>query len=102
MSDEGALSYYSASRRTTSLVKKNLCFHSKPTPLPSNYGDEGRNIPEVFMRAARYIYKKGRFDRKMLHDAPVVAAICETYECLRPALGHLSYTTPKVVRDARE
>ena len=54
------------------------------------------------MRAARYIYKKGRFDRKMLHDAPVVAAIRETYECLRPALGHLSHTTPKVVRDTLE
>lgn len=54
------------------------------------------------MRAARYIYKKGRFDRKMLRDAPVVAAIRETYECLRPALGHLSHTTPKVVRDALE
>ena len=54
------------------------------------------------MRAARYIYKKERFDRKMLRDAPVVAAIRETYECLRPALGHLSHTTPKVVRDALE
>ena len=54
------------------------------------------------MRAARYIYKKRRFDRKMLRDAPVVAAIRETYECLRPALGHLSHTTPKVVRDALE
>lgn len=54
------------------------------------------------MRAARYIYKKGRFDRKMLRDAPVVAAIRETYECLRPALGHLSHTPPKVVRDTLE
>jgi SPP1 gp7 family putative phage head morphogenesis protein len=36
----------------------------------------------------------------MLQDAPVVAAIRETYECLRPALKHLSHSTPKAVRDA--
>jgi len=56
--------------------------------------------PEVFMRAARYVYRKGRFDRKMLSDAPVVAAIRETYECLQPSLDHISHSTPQVVRDA--
>ena len=38
----------------------------------------------------------------MLRDAPIVAAIRETYECLRPALKHLSHSTPKAVRDALE
>lgn len=52
------------------------------------------------MRAARYVYRKGRFDRKMLSDAPVVAAIRETYECLQPSLNHISHSTPQVVRDA--
>lgn len=52
------------------------------------------------MRAARYVYRKGRFERKMLRDAPIVAAIRETYECLQPALDHISHSTPQVVRDA--
>lgn len=54
------------------------------------------------MRAARYVYRKGRFERKMLRDAPIVAAIRETYECLQPALDHISHSTPQVVRDALE
>lgn len=36
----------------------------------------------------------------MLHDTPVVDAIRETYECLHPALDHLTNKTPKTVRDA--
>lgn len=52
------------------------------------------------MRAARYVYKKGHFERKMLRDAPIVAAIRETYECLQPSLDHISHSTPQVVRDA--
>lgn len=52
------------------------------------------------MRAARYVYRKGRFDSKMLRDAPIVAAIRETYECLQPSLDHISHSTPQVVRDA--
>ena len=52
------------------------------------------------MRAARYVYRKGHFERKMLRDAPIVAAIRETYECLQPSLEHISHSTPQVVRDA--
>ena len=55
---------------------------------------------EIFERAARYIHKRKGFKASMLSDAPVRAAIEESYNIIRPALQHLEHHTPETVRHA--
>ena len=64
-------------------------------------GNEARPYDEdIFERAARYIHKRKGFKASMLGDAPIHAAIQESYDILRPALQHLEHHTPETVRRA--
>ena len=64
-------------------------------------GNEARPYDEdIFERAARYIHKRKGFKASMLGDAPIHAAIQESYDILRPALQHLEPHTPETVRRA--
>ena len=64
-------------------------------------GNEARPYDEdIFERAARYIHKHKGFKASMLSDAPICAAIQESYDIIRPALQHLEHHTPETVRHA--
>lgn len=54
----------------------------------------------IFARAAKHVYKHKGFKASMLQDAPVRAAIEESYDILRSSLEHISHDTPKAVRSA--
>lgn len=56
--------------------------------------------PGIFARAARHVYKHKGFKASMLQDAPVRAAIEESYDILRSSLEHISHETPGAMRSA--